>query len=78
MNYLKESAMELPPKLRLSMNNVCSLLDITREGLRKLMLSDPEFPRSMKGNHDSRQSRVYYDYQQVLTWYENQKEINQI
>lgn len=70
--------MENIQQLRLSMNNVCTLLDITREGLRKLALSDPAFPRGMKANHDSRQSRVYYDYQEVLNWYENQKKINQI
>lgn len=70
--------MENIQQLRLSMNNVCTLLDITREGLRKLALSDRAFPRGMKANHDSRQSRVYYDYQEVLNWYENQKKINQI
>ena len=34
--------------LRLSMNKVCELLDITREGLRKLQMNDPTFPKPLK------------------------------
>jgi hypothetical protein len=65
-------------KLRLSMNHTCDLLDISREGLRKLMISDPTFPRGLKSNPHSRQSKVFFDYSSILIWYENQKNINQI
>lgn len=65
-------------KFRLSMNHTCELLDISREGLRKLMISDPTFPRGFKSNPDSRQSKVFFDYSSILNWYENQKKINQI
>lgn len=63
-------------KLRLSMNHTCDLLDISREGLRKLMISDPSFPRSFKSNPNSRQSKVFFDYLSILDWYEHQKKIN--
>lgn len=58
--------------LRLSMNKVCTMLDLTREGLRKLMLNDPKFPRAMKMGQ-SRQAAVYFDYQDLLEWHEYQK-----
>jgi len=64
-------------KLRLSMNHTCDLLDISREGLRKLMISDSSFPRGFKSNPDSRQSKIFFDYSSILIWYENQKKINQ-
>ena len=58
--------------LRLSMNKVCGMLDVTREGLRKLMLNDPDFPRALKSG-SSRQAAVYFDYQDLIKWHENQK-----
>ena len=59
--------------LRLSMNKVCGMLDVTREGLRKLMLNDPNFPRALKSG-PSRQAAVYLDYQDLIKWRENQKQ----
>ncbi|MCZ3293166.1 transcriptional regulator [Acinetobacter nosocomialis] len=67
--------MENIQPLRLSMNKVCSMLDITREGLRKLMINDPKFPRALKSG-PSRQAAVYFDYQDLLNWYESQKNQN--
>ena len=58
--------------LRLAMNKVCGMLDVTREGLRKLMLNDPNFPRALKSG-PSRQAAVYFDYQDLIKWHENQK-----
>ncbi len=58
--------------LRLSMNKVCELLDVTREGLRKLQMNDPTFPKPLKGGV-SRQCRVYYDYASLVEWHEKQK-----
>lgn len=58
--------------LRLSMNKVCVMLDVTREGLRKLQINDPEFPKPLKGG-TSRQCRVYYDYASLIEWHEKQK-----
>lgn len=58
--------------LRLSMNKVCSMLDVTREGLRKLMINDPKFPKALKTGQ-SRQAAVYFDYQDLLAWHEDQK-----
>ena len=58
--------------LRLSMNTVCSMLDVSREGLRKIMQNDPSFPRGIKSNQ-SRQAHVYFDYLDLLEWHKNQK-----
>ncbi|WP_180183207.1 transcriptional regulator [Acinetobacter sp. YH01020] len=58
--------------LRLSMNKVCTMLDVTREGLRKLMINDPEFPKALKSG-TSRQSHVYFDYASLVEWHEKQK-----
>lgn len=61
--------------LRLSMNTVCSMLDVSREGLRKIMQNDPSFPRGIKSNQ-SRQAHVYFDYRALLEWHENQKRLS--
>lgn len=58
--------------LRLSMNKVCTMLDVTREGLRKLAASDPEFPKPLK-NGPARQAHVYYDYASLVEWHEKRK-----
>lgn len=64
--------MQVIQPLRLSMNKVCTMLDVTREGLRKLMINDPEFPKALKSG-TSRQSRAYFDYISILEWHEKQK-----
>lgn len=58
--------------LRLSMNKVCEMLDITREGLRKLMMNDPTFPKALKSG-SARQAHVYFDYRDLVQWHESQK-----
>lgn len=58
--------------LRLSMNKVCTMLDVTREGLRKLMINDPEFPKALKSG-PSRQAHVYFDYASLIEWHEKQR-----
>lgn len=58
--------------LRLSMNKVCVMLDVTREGLRKLAANDPEFPKPLK-NGSSRQAHVYFDYASLVEWHEKRK-----
>lgn len=65
------NTVQVPP-LRLSMNKVCGMLDVTREGLRKLMLNDPTFPRCLK-NSLIRQAHVYFDYQDLIDWHTSQK-----
>ncbi|MFW1807137.1 hypothetical protein [Acinetobacter ursingii] len=64
-------------KLRLTKNEVCKMLSVARDKLSKMEKDDPTFPRSMKDG-DARQSAVYYDYNEIMDWYENWKVINKI
>ena len=61
-----------PPPLRLSLPRVCEILDLSREGLRKLQRRDPSFPRPIKSG-TTRQASVYFDYAELIAWHENQK-----
>ena len=61
-----------PPPLRLSLPRVCDLLDLSREGLRKLQRRDPSFPRPIKQG-TTRQASVYFDYAELIAWHESQK-----
>lgn len=62
-------------KLRLTMNEVCDMLSICRDKLKKLEKEDNDFPRPIKDG-EKRQSAVYYDYQEVVDWYDNWKKAN--
>jgi predicted DNA-binding transcriptional regulator AlpA len=58
--------------LRLTFNQACQLLNLSREGLRLLSKRDNSFPKPMKmGN--SQRAAVYFDRQELCTWYEDQK-----
>ncbi|MCX3006059.1 MULTISPECIES: helix-turn-helix transcriptional regulator [Acinetobacter] len=61
------------PKLRLTMNEVCEMLNVSRDKLSKMEREDPTFPRSWKDG-SSRQAARFYDYREVLEWYEKDKE----
>lgn len=61
-----------PPPLRLSLPRVCEVLDLSREGLRKLQRRDPSFPRPIKQG-TTRQASVYFDYAELIAWHESQK-----
>lgn len=53
-------------------NEVCELLSLTRDGLRKLQLKDPTFPKPIKLG-DSRQAPVFFDIKELEQWLENKK-----
>ena len=55
-----------------SYNSVALALDLSREGLRKLVMRDPTFPRPLKLG-ESRQAAVFFDAQEVEQWLENKK-----
>lgn len=57
--------------IRLSQPTVCRALDITAEGLRRLMLKDSTFPKPYKSGI-TRQSAVYFDYEEIVLWHKNQ------
>lgn len=63
-------------KLRLSFKSVCHLLDIGRDGLNALVEKDPTFPRPIKDG-SLRQSQNYFDYAEVMAWYEAWRQLKQ-
>jgi len=68
----------LPPTqaikpLRLKYKQVCELLNVSRDCLRKIMESDQSFPKPLKSG-SSRQSAVYFDTEEIEVWYAKQKE----
>lgn len=53
-------------------NEVCDLLSLSRDGLRKLQLKDPTFPKQIKlGN--SKQAPVFFDIKELEQWLELKK-----
>ena len=53
-------------------NEVCELLSLSRDGLRKVQLKDPSFPKPIKlGN--SRQAPVFFDIKELEQWLELKK-----
>lgn len=53
-------------------NEVCGLLSLTRDGLRKLQLKDPTFPKPIKLG-DSKQAPVFFDIKEIEQWLELKK-----
>ncbi len=45
-------------------NEVCDLLSVTRDGLRKIMLKDKDFPKPIKLG-DTKQAPVYFDIKEI-------------
>lgn len=58
--------------LRLTKNEVCTLLGVSRDKLSRMEREDDSFPKSIKEGV-TRQAAVYYDHQEILEWYENWK-----
>ncbi len=56
----------------LRLTSVCSVLDLSRNGLKVLQDRDPDFPRPIKFG-TSRQSAVYFDAAEIRQWVELQK-----
>ncbi|UNW05271.1 MULTISPECIES: helix-turn-helix transcriptional regulator [Acinetobacter] len=53
-------------------NEVCGLLSLTRDGLRKLQLKDPDFPAPIKLG-DSKQAHVFFCSKELEQWLEKKK-----
>lgn len=60
------------PKFRLTAKEVSSMLGICRDKLNRLQKEDKSFPEALKSG-TNRQSAVYFDYLEVMSWYENWK-----
>ena len=63
--------------LRVSQKTTCQMLDLSSEGLRKLMAKDPTFPKPYKAGQ-TRQAPVYFDYAELVQWHNNQKQPNTV
>lgn len=58
--------------IRVTYNQACELLSITRNTLRELTLKDHSFPKAYKAGA-TRQAPVYFDYQDLVNWHKSQK-----
>lgn len=56
--------------LRIRLSDVCTLLGVSRTGLDRLLVKDPTFPSPIKTGN-SRQSPVFFDYQQIQHWHQS-------
>ena len=59
--------------IRIQFSTACQLLDVTRESLRHTIRKDPSFPRPLKMG-TSKQSPVFFDYQEIVEWHNSKKE----
>ena len=59
--------------IRFQFSTACQLLDVTRESLRHTIRKDPSFPRPLKMG-TSKQSPVFFDYQELVEWHKSKKE----
>ncbi|ENX50045.1 MULTISPECIES: hypothetical protein [Acinetobacter] len=66
-----------PIPIRVSQKTACQMLDLSPEGLRKLIAKDATFPKSYKAGN-TRQSPVYFDYAELVQWHNNQKQTNAV
>lgn len=55
-------------QIRIRFITACKWLDISREGLRYIIKTDEKFPRPLKTG-TSKQSPVYFDYNELLEWH---------
>ena len=55
--------------IRVSQKTTCELLDVSRQTLLNIIERVADFPKPIKDG-DSRQSSVYFDYQELLDWHE--------
>lgn len=62
-------------KLRLTKKEVCEMLSVTASKLDKMMEEDRSFPRKYKDGK-VRQAAVYFDYQDIIDWWECYKAAN--
>ena len=63
--------MKLEP-IRITQKQACELLSISREAIRKIVDSDPSFPKPYKTG-TSRQCAVYFDYEALKKWHQSKR-----
>ncbi len=58
---------------RVTKKVACNLLSIRIDKLNSMVENDPSFPRPLNEG-TGRQAAVYFDYQDLLSWYSNWKQ----
>ena len=58
---------------RVTKKDACSLLSIGVDKLNSMVENDPSFPKPLNEGA-GRQAAVYFDYQDLLSWYSNWKQ----
>ena len=53
-------------------NDVCEYFGVSRDGLRKIQLRNPDFPKPIKLG-DTKQAPVYFDLKEIEQWVELKK-----
>ena len=53
-------------------NEVCEYFGVSRDGLRKIQLRNPDFPKPIKLG-DTKQAPVYFDLKEIEQWVELKK-----
>lgn len=61
----------------LKKNTVCKRLELTPNGLARLMAKDPSMPRPIKFG-DTMQSSVYFDADELEKWIESKRQAREI
>jgi hypothetical protein len=54
--------------IRVSKKDAAKALSLSVDGLNKLMLKDPDFPKALKTG-TSKQAHVYFDYAELIQWH---------
>lgn len=70
--YMVVIMLQVTP-IRIQFSTTCQLLDVTRESLRHTIRKDPTFPKPIKMG-TSKQSPVFFDYQELVEWHNSKKE----
>ena len=70
--YMVVIMLQVTP-IRIQYRTTCQLLDVTRESLRHTIRKDPTFPKPIKMG-TSKQSPVFFDYQELVEWHNSKKE----
>lgn len=73
-NYDKKINENQLNPLRIKKKEVCEILGISVNHLRKISLADENFPKPLKFG-TTRQAGVYYDYQEIVEWHKKQLEL---
>lgn len=62
--------------IRVNLKTACQCLAVSREFIRKAIMTDPTFPKPYKTG-TTKQASVYFDYADLMEWHKAQQECHQ-